>query len=59
MYRYLRKLMDIAENIGIPDDVFMSDDYVTISGHCKVYKEDTSLKFSLSLNFREEKKDGT
>ena len=59
MYQYLRRLMDIAEDIGIPDDVLMDDDYVTIRGHYKGFKEDTNLKFSLNLTFREEKKDGT
>jgi hypothetical protein len=58
MYKYLRQLMDIAEKIGAPDSVFMGDNYVSVDGHCKVYKEDIPVTFSINLSFREEKKDG-
>lgn len=58
MYKYLRKLMDIAEKIGEPDSVFMGDNYVSVDGHCKVCKEDIPVTFSINLSFREEKKDG-
>lgn len=59
MYKYLRMLMDIAERIGEPETVFMGDNYVSVDGHSKVYKEDIPVTFSINLSFREEKKDGT
>ena len=55
MYQYLRRLMDVAENVGTPESVFMSDTYVSVEGRCKVYGEDTKVTFLLSLNFKEEK----
>ena len=51
-------LMDIAERIGEPETVFMGDNYVSVDGHSKVYKEDIPVTFSINLSFREEKKDG-
>lgn len=50
MYKYLRKMMDLADAFGKVEDCYMGDWYANV-----VFRDEDGKKFTLSINMEVEK----